>query len=208
VTTVERALHVLIHDIRTPLGVAQGYLRLIREGRLPNAEDREKAFNQTQQALDLVSRLCLDAAALVDQPAPAVTSVAVPASRFAGRVRARLEHEPVDVAAADAADRGSVAVPGDADRLADAVVRVLLSTERDRSGRHPAVAMGASDTELWFTSGPDGRALSGDVLDPWRGPGLTLPLACRTITDAGGRVWSTGPGRAGAGVAFPLEVSR
>ena len=206
--TVERALQVLIHDIRTPLGVAQGYLRLIREGRLPNADDREKAFNQTQQALDLVSRLCLDAAALVEEPAGNPVSISVPADRFAGRVRERLQQEPVDVAGDGAADRGSVAVPGDADRLADAVVRVLLSTERDRAGRHPAVAMGASDGELWFTSGPDGRTRSGDVLDPWRGPGLTLPLACRTITDAGGRVWSTGPGRAGAGVAFPLEVSR
>ena len=68
--------------------------------------------------------------------------------------------------------------------------------------------MGASDRELWFTSGPARRSLSGDALDPWRGPGLALPLACRTITDAGGRVWSNGPGRAGAGVAFPLEVTR
>jgi hypothetical protein len=208
VNTVERALHVLIHDIRTPLGVAQGYLRLIREGRLPSPEDREKAFQQTQQALDLVSRLCHDAAALVERPHDAAAAVAVPAGQFAGRVRDRLQREPVDVAPDAPADRGAVAVPGDADRLADAVVRVLLSTERDRTGRHPAVAIGASDTELWFTSGPDGRALSGDVLDPWRGPGLTLPLACRTITDAGGRVWSTGPGRAGAGVALPLEVSR
>ena len=154
-----------------------------------------------------MSRLCHDAAALVEQP-PEVNPVAVPADRFAGQVRERLQREPVDLAL-EAADRpGSVAVPGDADRLADAVVKVLLSIDRDRAGRQTPVAMGASDRELWFTSGPDRRSLSGDALDPWRGPGLALPLACRTITDAGGRVWSTGPGRAGAGVAFPLEVTR
>ncbi len=94
----------------------------------------------------------------------------------------RLQREPVDLAQ-EAADRpGSVAVPGDADRLADAVVKVLLSIDRDRAGRQIPVAMGASDRELWFTSGPDRRSLSGDALDPWRGPGLALPLACRTIT--------------------------
>jgi hypothetical protein len=33
-TETERVLQVLIHDVRTPIGVAQGYVRLLREQRL------------------------------------------------------------------------------------------------------------------------------------------------------------------------------
>ena len=44
-----------------------------------------------------MSRLCHDAAALVEQP-PEVNPVAVPVDRFAGRVLERLQREPVDLA--------------------------------------------------------------------------------------------------------------
>jgi len=64
VTTIERALHVLIHDVRTPLGVAQGYLRMLREDRLGSPEERLRAITQAQQALDHVARLCPEAATL------------------------------------------------------------------------------------------------------------------------------------------------
>jgi signal transduction histidine kinase len=206
VSTVQRTLQVLIHDIRTPLGVAQGYLRLLREDRLATPDERVRAMAQAQEALDRVSQLCNDAASLADGGAPAAT-VTVPCERFVGRVRQRLEREPVELAAATtlAAD-AMLAVPADSDALAEAVTRVLLTSPGRRTPTR-AVAIGATDTELWFTSGDPPLPLSGETLDPWIEPGFALPLACRAIANAGGRVWS-GRDRTGTGVALPLEVTR
>lgn len=201
---IERTLQVLIHDIRTPVGVAQGYLRLLREDRLPTPDDRQRAITQAQQALDRVSQLCSDAAALADDTAAAV-SVTVPCEGFVGRVRQRLEREPVDVTPAAIAAGAMLSVPANSDVLADAVSRVLLTAARPAARR--AVAIGATATELWFTSGAAPLPLTGDTLDPWTQPGFALPLACRAIADAGGRVWS-GREPAGVGVALPLEVTR
>lgn len=208
-TTIERALHVLIHDVRTPLGVAQGYLRMLREDRLRTPEERLRAIAQAQQALDHVARLCNDAATLADGESTAAgRRVLVPCDRFVERVRERLEREPVMLGSADAPPAGAVAVPGDADLLAEAVTRVLLASPPDKVGRARSVAFGASADELWFVSGRDPAVLSGAALDCWRGPGFSLPLACLAITGAGGRVWAAGPDHAGTGVAFPLEVAQ
>jgi signal transduction histidine kinase len=204
VSPIERTLQVLIHDVRTPVGVAQGYLRLLREDRLPTPDDRQRAITQAQQALDRVSQLCTDAAALADDTTAAVT-VTVPCEGFVGRVRQRLEREPVELTPATIATGAMLSVPANSDALADAVTHVLLTPPRQAERR--AVAIGATATELWFTSGAGPVPLSGDALDPWTQPGFALPLACRTIADAGGRVWS-GREPAGVGVALPLEVTR
>jgi hypothetical protein len=205
-STVERTLQVLIHDIRTPVGVAQGYLRLLREDRLANPDDRVRAIAQAQEALDRVSQLCSDAASLANGGVPAAT-VSVPCERFVGRVRQRLEREPVELAAATLAAGAMLAVPANSDALADAVTRVLMTSSGRRAASPRAVAIGATATELWFTSGDTALPLSGETLDPWIEPGFALPLACRAIAEAGGRVWS-GRDQTGIGVALPLEVTR
>jgi hypothetical protein len=170
------------------VGVAQGYLRLLREDRLANPDDRVRAIAQAQEALDRVAQLCSDAASLANGNAPPAT-VSVPCERFVGRVRLRLEREPVELAATTLAADATLAVPADSDALADAVTRVLMTPSGRRAASPRAVAIGATATELWIE------------------PGFALPLACRAIADAGGRVWS-GRDQTGTGVALPLEVTR
>jgi signal transduction histidine kinase len=70
-TDLEQAMHRLLHDFRTPIGVAQGYLRLIREGRLTSEADRERALDQAASSLGRLSRLCDDAADYLNQRARA-----------------------------------------------------------------------------------------------------------------------------------------
>jgi hypothetical protein len=135
----------------------------------------------------------------------AAATVTVPCEGFVGRVRQRLEREPVDLTPAAIAAGAMLSVPANSDALADAVTRVLLTAPRQADRR--AVAFGATATELWFTSGAAALPLTGDTLDQWTQPGFALPLACRAIADAGGRVWS-GREPAGVGVALPLEVTR
>jgi hypothetical protein len=204
VTTNDRALHVLIHDIRTPVGVAQGYLRLLKEQRLVTPEDRDRALAKAQEALDRVAQLCADAAALVGDT-PLSAPVVVSSERLVGQIVDRLGREPVEVVRRDGA-AGTIAAPVDAERLADAVTKVLLAA--GGGGQTRSVAIGTSGNELWFTSGAGHDGLAGDALDPWKGPGFTLPLACQAIATAGGRVWAAPGGGRGTGVALPLEVTR
>ena len=55
-----QVLNTLAHEIRTPLAVSQGYLKLYLDGRLTNADDTRKAFEQTRQALGTLATLCVD----------------------------------------------------------------------------------------------------------------------------------------------------
>jgi hypothetical protein len=187
------------------VGVAQGYLRLIEQDRLGSGEQRERAFRQVQQALERVARLADDASRLLDGPTPG-QGVPVPSQQLVERVCARLPRASVEVAVTTL-PAGVVAVQPDVDGLAAAIADVLLS------GAAPAhrqsVTVGSTGAEIWFATGAldEGRP-GGEPLDPWRVPGLALPVACLTVGQSGGRLWSV-PGRSGGvGVAFPFEATR
>src|SRR5215212_10703792 len=55
-----QVLNTLAHEIRTPLAVSQGYLKLYLDGRLTNGDDTRRAFEQTRQALGALATLCVD----------------------------------------------------------------------------------------------------------------------------------------------------
>lgn len=48
----------LLHDVRTPLGVAYGYLRMIRDQRFADPVLKDKALAGVSQALAQVTQLC------------------------------------------------------------------------------------------------------------------------------------------------------
>jgi signal transduction histidine kinase len=55
-----QVLNTLAHEIRTPLAVSQGYLKLYLDGRLTGVDDTRRAFEQTRQALGALATLCVD----------------------------------------------------------------------------------------------------------------------------------------------------
>lgn len=55
-----RVLNVLAHEIRTPLAVSQGYLKLMAEGRLTTASEQATALERTRDALGKIATLCSD----------------------------------------------------------------------------------------------------------------------------------------------------
>src|SRR5688572_21663112 len=57
-------LHVLAHELRTPVGIAHGYVRLLLEDRLPQETDRRRALEQMQKALGRLSDLSQESTAL------------------------------------------------------------------------------------------------------------------------------------------------
>ena len=206
-TDAERVLAVLIHDVRTPLGVAHGYLRLIRTDKLPSPEDRDRALAGTQDALAKISRLCQDAGGFLEDPRPG--AVKAPARQLADRVAAVLAERGVTVSDRQLPD-GSVNVGTSVDRTAEAIATVLAL----RAGRTPGVVtrIDGTATALCFACGPadDGApapAPDGDErpFDPWKSSqGLGVALAHRLITALGGRVWTARAGLALA-LAMPME---
>lgn len=57
-------LHVLAHELRTPVGIAHGYVRLLLEERLTQEADRRRALEQMQKALGRLSELSHESTAL------------------------------------------------------------------------------------------------------------------------------------------------
>jgi hypothetical protein len=97
--------------------------------------------------------------------------------------------------------------------VADALARIVVAADQERGGRGEEAALDIilRDGELHFCFG---TAAARDQLeqkprapfDAWRGGhGLALPLACRTISDAGGEIWQLPGVRGAVGVALPVE---
>jgi hypothetical protein len=211
-TDAERVLAVLIHDVRTPLGVAHGYLRLIRGDKLPSPEDRDRALAGTQDALARVSRLCQDAGAFLDDP-PDPEAGRAAASQLIDRVGAALAGRGI-VLGDRPAGLGSVAVGTSVDRAADAVATLLASRAGKAPGARATVAGGAGT--LRFACGPGGSAVEGAgadqgeagrrPFDPWASSlGLDVALAHRFVTALGGRAWIAEDGLALA-LSLPMET--
>jgi signal transduction histidine kinase len=205
---VERVLSQLIHDLRTPLGVAHGYLRMVRDQKLAAPEDREKALAGTQQALSTMSRLCADASAFLDGGAsgdgPAVRAAA---AALAERVSA-VVHESGIMVRSVAIPDGSISAGTSLDRLADAIGRLLLARKERPAGA--IVRIGAAGGELTFDwggqdeVGPVRASMDEQPFDPWQSrQGLSVALAHRIVTNLGGRVWT----RDGTtGIGLPMET--
>lgn len=206
---LDRALRLLVHDLRAPLSVAQGYLRLLRDGRLADDTERMRALAQSLEALGRISHASDEALAYVAL-ADAVESpaVAVPAADLVARIAAALP----DNLCLETTDLASATLHlADAARVVDAVTTVATAVVT-RCGRRSAVAMRpeiAGET-LQFVIGPPGEwpRSAGEALadfDPWRGGhGLTLPLACRLIRLASGRVLGV-PGSHVTVISLPVE---
>lgn len=209
-----KALNLLIHDLRAPLSVAQGYLRLLQQNRLEAEADRARAFTQTMEALGRIGRLCEDAAAFVAEPpatAGPVMRLHVP----------QLIEQVTEACTARCSPLTFVVEPGlsgtvrsvNLDRLVQSVVVVLCAVRRSTRNESVRVSVHEEEKEARFLLGcdEDCAALMSappETFDPWRGGhGIALPLACRMIAEAGGRVWTTANGRGAVGIALPEEAS-
>ncbi|MEP7116684.1 MAG: histidine kinase dimerization/phospho-acceptor domain-containing protein [Acidobacteriota bacterium] len=203
-TDAERALQVLIHDVRTPLGVAHGYVRMLREHRLPAPEDQERALRQTQDALVHLSRLCEEASAFMTAPTPGA-EVVLPAGLFAVRLERALRERNHGLLRPDLPEAWLMRTGSSLDRLAEATARILAPTS-DTSGDVGLLADGT-----WMRVAADGAGTLADAaegsqtFDPWQRASLSLVVAHRIVTGVGGRVHELPTGA--LVVVFPLETA-
>jgi hypothetical protein len=210
-TDAERVLAVLIHDVRTPLSVAHGYLRLILADKLPSSDDRDRALAGTQDALTRISRLCQDAGAFLDDPPDPAAGRRTPASHLSDRVAAALAARGIAVGARTPVS-GSVAVGTSVDRAADAIATLMSVRAGKAPGASATVTSGPDRLE--FVCGPAGAVAGaepasdghGRPFDPWQGSqGLGVAVAYRFVTALRGRVWLARDGLALA-LTLPMET--
>lgn len=199
---LDRVLSSLLHDLRSPLGVAGGYLRLLREGRLASAADTERAIVKTQEALRTMTRLCGDASTWLDlepPPAPRTYSVAGLLALVATHAEAR--RLPLDLPAPDPGQ--ALTLSGHDDAVAHAVA-VLMSAVAATGTRTCTATCGA--THLHFSVRDRGTTeIPPAPFDPWRYRGLAAPLAHRIIVEAGGRCVRDAEARQPLRVEFTLD---
>lgn len=151
---LEHVLNKLLHDLRTPLGVAHGYLRLLHEGRLPTEAERDRALTGTRNALGRMSDLCTDASATLggSRVPPDAT---LPVAAFVGAVRTQLNVLGTPLVVGDLPAAGQVPLNVDADRLADATAVVLSASTRDRVSAALRVEAGPDTLSFVLSSRED-----------------------------------------------------
>lgn len=211
---IAKALNLLIHDLRAPLSVAQGYLRLLQQNRLEAEADRQRAMTQSMDALGRITRLCEEAAAFVAEPASTSGPImTVRAAEFIDQVTEACAARCSPLTFATDSDLSGTMRSAHLDRLVQSVAVVLCAVRRSTRKEPVSVSVLEEEKEARFLLGcDDDRAAlvsgSPETFDPWRGGhGIALPLACRTITEAGGRIWTVADGRGAVGIALPEEAS-
>ena len=214
---VGKALNLLIHDLRAPLSVAQGYLRLLSQNRLDSDADRQRALTQSIDALGRIARLCDDAAAYAaeTESGNALPTSVVQVAALMTQVReacAAQCSETITFIDASQPLNGRVRVT-QIDRVVQSLAVILCAarrSSRDASirvsvhdrGNEARFLLGCDDDRAALESGPR------EMFDAWRGGhGVALPLACRIVTESGGRIWTIANARGAVGMALPQEVS-
>jgi signal transduction histidine kinase len=212
--TLAQVLNTLAHEIRTPLAVSRGYLKLLLEGGLPSAADQRAAMEHTREALGVISTLC-DEMGTIGSVANRGTPV------LDGRlpVRALLASLQEAIAVDAPSWRGSlesdrsVATNGTGD-LVRAVAALARMAFKDAASapRVARVETGAEALTILIGGDPAVDALPGgpgseeavDVPVVRGGFGLSLMWAAFVLEQHRVRTWHHATGRGAVGLLFPL----
>jgi len=203
-TDAERVLEVLLHDLRTPIGVAQGYLRLLQDGRLTAGADTERAIAKALQALGQTARLCESASAFLDTRNATNPPAQVAVSTLVSQVEANAKSRNLAIESGKIPADATLAVTGSVGAISEAIVLILSTSGTRRQTIH----ITASEEELKFigSNGADLSALNAAPVptDHWWSQGLAIAVASRRIARSSGELRSF-PGGGALMVALPFE---
>src|SRR6188508_1730991 len=113
---IERLMQLLMHDVRSPIGVAQGYVSLLN-GQALSAEDRGRALRGVTDAIARISALVEDVSALLAPEETVERWGFVDASLLCERVSAEAGRRGMHVASRDVCDGVKVRAGTSVDRL-------------------------------------------------------------------------------------------
>lgn len=212
--TLAQVLSTLAHEIRTPLAVSRGYLKLLLEGGLPSAADQRSAMERTGEALGVISRLCDEMGSIgsASGASPAALDGRVPAPALLASLQAALAAEAPDWRGTAAPDR-AVATNGSED-IVRAVAALARMAFKDAAGAPRVAWVDSAPASLTLRIGsqPAVDALPGapdgddavEVPVVRGGFGLSLMWAAFILEQHRVRAWHHATGRGAVGLLFPL----
>lgn len=201
---VDRVLDALLHDLRSPLAAATGYLRLIREKRIAPGADLDRAIEQTQTALRNMAVLCARAETLRTEPPS--RNVSEPLPRACEEIVRRLDEQTIQVECDDLPASAAIAVTVDWGELCPALTAMLAQVARPRPSAPPgSIRVSATPTHLRLSVRLPHRqdAPEHSAFDPWAYPGMVVALGCRAVERSGGR-WDANLDDVALRVELPL----
>jgi hypothetical protein len=187
-------------------------LKLYLDGRLTNAEDQRRAFQQTREALGVLATLCTDmskVSALSEHPSPA-PSEKLAAPDFLARLTAAREIEGASWSGDGGA--GAIATHHAADLVQAAAIVARAAFDDARDQPHVIRAIGGDTLTLLagtaagveaLAEGPDAAGARG--IDFTRGgKGLKLIWAAFVLQQHRVRTWAHQAHRGAAGLQIPM----
>ena len=212
-----QVLNTLAHEIRTPLAVSQGYLKLYLDGRLTDGDDTRRAFEQTRQALGALATLFVDMGKVstLSESASQGIPERVSAADFVTGLRAQSEIDGAawaDDAGTRTAALGMIEATNHRDLIqAVAIVSKAAFDEareaphavRTEAGNALIVLAGANDSLAALQSGP-GAPNARPVDFVKGGKGLKLIWAAFVLDKHRVQTWTDANHRASVGFSIPL----
>jgi hypothetical protein len=208
-------LHVLAHELRTPVGIAHGYVRLLLEERLTQESDRRRALEQMQKALGRLSDLSHESTALASWYEQDHSEAAhVDARALVDRVADTNFDFPVTIETGEV-PAGALVKTSDEESLARALIGIVRATARELRGTTCDVVARVVDGRFEMLTGPEemlpvlGRgptaADAGPVALERGGLGLALVHAAIVLDAHGAQRWTMNGSRQTVGVRLPIE---
>ena len=208
-------LHVLAHELRTPVGIAHGYVRLLLEERLHQESDRRRALEQMQKALGRLTDLSHESTALAAWYEQEHTSAHQVAARALLERVAEANYEfPVTVDLTRLPEEPMVRTPDD-QSLSRALIGVVRATARELRGTTCDVMARVVNGSVEILTGPEEllEALATGPQSPAAGPvalergglGLALVHAAIVLDAHGAERWTMNGSRQTLGLRLPLD---
>ena len=227
-----RTISLAVHELRTPVTVVCGYLRMVlKEQGGPLTDKQKKMLQEAERSCERISALVSEMSELgkLESQELTVARQDVDLARLTTEVASNMhEGEDRGVHLDVRVPNGDVMVTGDRARLSAAIASLLHASLRERGEPGVVVAQcavvenGAADdpaSPSWAVlavgDADTVRSLISNArqapppFDEWRGGlGLALPVARRVVEALGGSLWSA-PGdrpRAGSALRLPLRA--
>ena len=207
-----QVLNTVAHEIRTPLAVSQGYLKLFLDGRLKEDAEIRRAMEQTRQALGTLATLCVDMGKVSSLSESAASGIPerVSTADFIAALRGQADMKRATWSGEGGA--GMIATSNSSD-LAQAVAvvsKTAFDEARDEAhairadvGADLVVVAGVDQALPALQAGPDAPAAR--AVDFGKGgKGLKLIWAAFVLDRHGVQTWTLENQKASVGFRIPL----